>query len=362
MRAIKNVSTRSAEVPGPIAGAKGLFRTTIAGAGRTLADAFANLDSASNIERVARHPHRRLVGARISLPPEEGEGYWDLTQLRDEVYVVIENFSYKDPRVELIPGDGLIQLYFKLTGDLTLAVSRTEPLRLNGPGLLIYRQPHGVDLNEWTAPSARERSVAITVRPEFLVDNFFGSSLDGFRQLRGFMDATTDGFQYLQLPLSAEMHDLAHRLVKNPHSGLVGLVYTEALTMELLCCAIAGFETISNMAVERYAPREVKCLERARALLMKQLAPVPTIRQVARAAGMNETRLKQSFKMVYGETIFDFSLRCRMRHALTLLRDKREPVARVAEATGYRHQTSFATAFGRYFGLRPKDIQRSSRD
>ena len=25
-----------------------------------------------------------------------------------------------------MPGDGLLQLYFKLTGDLTLAISRTE--------------------------------------------------------------------------------------------------------------------------------------------------------------------------------------------------------------------------------------------
>src|ERR1700678_1377149 len=157
---------------------KGLFRTAIAGAGRSLSEAFANLEGAANIERISRHPHRKLFGARVLLSPEEGEGYWDLTQVGDDVYVVIENFAYKDPRVELVPGDGLVQLYFKLTGDLTLAVSRTEPLRLNHPSLLIYRQPKGIDINEWTAPSAHERCVAVTVTPEFLVDNFFGTSLE----------------------------------------------------------------------------------------------------------------------------------------------------------------------------------------
>jgi AraC-like DNA-binding protein len=340
---------------------KGLFRTAIAGAGRSLFEAFANLERASNIERVSRHPHRKLVGARISLSPEEGEGYWDLTQIGNDVYVVIENFVYKDPRVEFVPGDGLIQLYFKLTGDLTMGVSRTEPLRLNRPNLTIYRQPQGIDINEWTPPSARERCVAIIVKPEFLESTFFGTMLEGPAQLREFLSAVSGKFQYLQLPLNAQMFDLADKLVKNPHTGNLGLVFTEAVTMELLCSAIAAFDSLSGMPTEHYSPRELKCLERARDFVIKQLSPVPTIRQVARVAGMNETTLKRGFKAVFGETVFDFSVRCRMQHALTLLRDQRIPVARVAEASGYRHQTSFATAFGRHFGLRPKDVRRNLR-
>ena len=92
---------------------------------------------------------------------------------------------------------------------------------------------------------------------------------------------------------------------------------------------------------------------------MTQLAPAPTIRQVARVAGMNETTLKRGFKAVYGETVSDFSVRCRMQHALTLLRDQQVSVKRVAAACGYRHQTSFATAFGQHFGLRPSDLRKT---
>ena len=46
-----------------------------------------------------------------------------------------------------------------------------------------------------------------------------------------------------------------------------------------------------------------------------------------------------------------------MQHALALLRENQLPVARVAEAVGYSHQTSFATAFRRHFGLSPKDAR-----
>ena len=40
----------------------GLFRTILAGSGRTLADAFANLEQAPEVERLTRHPTRGLVG------------------------------------------------------------------------------------------------------------------------------------------------------------------------------------------------------------------------------------------------------------------------------------------------------------
>jgi AraC-like DNA-binding protein len=339
----------------------GLFRTALAGAGHSIIDAFANLENAPNIERIYRHLHRKLIGARVLLAPGEGEGYCDCTQIGSDGYVVIANFKYKNPRVELIPGDGLVQLYFKLTGDLTMSISRTEPLRLNRPGLLIYRHPEGIDIKEWTEPSAHERAVAITVKPEFLLSNFFGSSLEGFRELREFLSATTGKVQYIRLPLSAEMFELADKLVKNPHTGIVGLVYTEAVTLELLCSAVAGFKNISELSAEHYTPRELKCLYRARDHLLKQLAPAPTIPQVARAVGVSETTLKRGFKAVFGETPFDFSVRCRMQHALTLLRDHRTPISRVAEAAGYRHQTSFATAFRRHFGLRPKDVHRNAQ-
>jgi hypothetical protein len=71
----------------------GLFRAAIAGPGHTLSDAFANLERAPGVERFWRHPTRNLVGARVALPAHEGAGYFDLTQINDELYVVIQNFS-----------------------------------------------------------------------------------------------------------------------------------------------------------------------------------------------------------------------------------------------------------------------------
>jgi len=336
----------------------GLFRTILAGSGHSLADAFASLEQAPEVERMTRHQKRGLLGARINLPPDEGEGYWDLTRIRDDIYVVIANFTYKDPRVELVPGDGLVQFNFKLSGDMSLAVSRTEPLRWNRPSLLVWAQPMGVDISEWTAPAARERFIIISIRPEFLSEHFLTSSADAPPQLQAFLAGKREKIIYLHRPLSSQTFDVTRRLLNNPFSGALALVYTEALALELLCSAVQSFTDSSGTTYEEYTERELKCLHLARNMLMRELDPPPTITKLARSVGMAKSTLTKGFKAVFGETILDYSLGCRMRHALALMRDQCWSVAKASEAVGYAHPTSFTTAFRRHFGMRPIDVRR----
>jgi len=340
---------------GSVCGSGGLIRGRV-GPAATLADAFAVLEEDSSEVAVMRHPVRNLRGARIGLDPADGSGYYDLTRIGSELFVIVGNFAYKNPRVELVPGDGRIQFYFKLSGDLTFGVSRTEPLRLNRPSLLVYKQPTGVDLQEWTAPSALERCVAITFSPEYLTENFLTSRSGALPEL-ALPGRHAEQFKYLRLPLTASMFELASKLIENPYEGHLRLVYIEAVTLELLCAAVEGFSSLAGMPDEEYNERDLRCLHVARDLLMRQFSPPPTIRNAARAAGMNETALKHGFKAVFGETLFEFSVRCRMQHALKLLRERSMPVARIAESVGYSHQTSFATAFRRHFGMSPRDVR-----
>ena len=339
-------------------GSEGLWRTKLAGPGHGLGEVFANLERAPQVERLVRHPKRGLLGARVTLTPDEGDGYWEFTRIRDDFYVIVWNFVYKNPRFELVPGDGLIQFNFRVTGDLTLAVSSAEQLRFNRPSLLVWAQSPGVDVPEWTAPSAHERMVVISVRPDFLVDHFVTSIADMPLPLQAYVSSPSGKLNYCQLPLTAQMFDIATKVINNPFKGAVALVYTEALTLELLCAAVGSFSSLPPSPSEEYSERELKCLQAARGALMRQFAPAPTIARLARSVGTAETALTSGFKAVYGETVFDFSLRCRMQHALALLRDEHWSVDKVSEAVGYSHSTSFATAFRRHFGVRPIDVRR----
>jgi len=354
--------SRSKAIPlAPVPGetqAQGLYRTTIAGPGSSLADAFAKIEHSPHVSRVLRHAARDLLSARVTLKPSEGSGYWELTRVRDDIYFILSNFSYKDARFEFVPGDGLVQFNFKLSGDLNYGVSRPEPLRFNRPALHVWRQPKGIDMREWTAPNAYERHVSISVRPEFLIEHLLPSSTDIPARLRTFVSAPTGQIDYCQMPLTAQMVDIIAKLLDNPYSGALYLTYVEVLALELLCAAVGNFCSLPEQPTEKYSDRELRALGKARQLLLEQLAQPPTLGSLARAVGLRERALTHGFKAVYGETVFDFSLRCRMQYALSLLRDRNWSVDRASEATGYSHPTSFATAFRRYFGMRPIDFRR----
>jgi AraC-like DNA-binding protein len=301
---------------------------------------------------------RDLLSARVTLTPEEGSGYWELTRVRNDLYIILSNFTYKNPRFEFVPGDGLVQFNFNLSGDLNYGVSRPGPLRFNHPSLHVWRQPQGIDMREWTAPSAHERLVAISVRPQFLIEHLLPSSGEVPPRLQSFVSPPGGQIDFCQLPLTAQMMDITTRLIDNPYRGALYLTYVEALTLELLCAAVGNFWSLPERPTEEYSERDLRALSAARQMLVDQFAPAPTLRKIARSVGLGEKALTRGFKTVYGETVFDFSLRCRMQYALTLLRDRHWPVDRVSEATGYSHPTSFATAFRRHFGMRPIDFKR----
>lgn len=277
--------------------ASGLFRGTFAGRGRSLTETFNSIEHHTDVQRLSRHGRRNLFGARIPLGPDEGVGHWEFTRIGSGVYVVIGNLAYHSKRLEVVPGDDLVEFYFKLSGDLTMNLQGDSPLRINRPSLLVYQQPRGVDIEEWLTATAQERCVAIYLERSYLIDEFFPSKGDMPAVLESFVMNQVAQIQYRQVPLSAQMFELATRLIDNPYTGSLGLIYTEALTFELLCLALSSLEAVESVqSFERYSARDVKGLHTARRVLMTELSPPPTICQLARAVGVNETTLKKDLR------------------------------------------------------------------
>jgi hypothetical protein len=107
---------------------------------RTLADLFASLTRLGQLGAVTHHPQRSLAHVRILLPPEEGEGYWEMARIGADVYVIVSNCTYLSSQEDFSPGDGLIYFTFRISGDAVIGVGSTAPLRWNSPCLLAHRR------------------------------------------------------------------------------------------------------------------------------------------------------------------------------------------------------------------------------
>lgn len=339
---------------------KGLFRSLLAGTGHSLRDAFASLAESKRVDRIVEHPTRPILGARITLQETEGRGHWNFYRIGDELFLIVCHFTYRDPRLERLPGDGLLEFHIKLTGQLVLATRRTEPIQVEGPSLLIWCQPEGEVADEWIDSGKEEKSVTIYCSPGYIIRSLLGGAGNAPRHLRRFLLDQDGGIGWCQLPLTAGLLQAAGSLLERNAElgGPLDLAFAEAKATELLCMIIAAFDQLSGGVAEAYGAADLDRFRRAQRIISTQFNPPPTIPQVARMVGMNETKLKHGFKKLYGMTVFEFGHRCRMQHALDLLENRRLPVGLVAEQVGYQHQTTFTAAFKSYFGFRPKDARR----
>ncbi len=301
-----------------------------------------------------------MLGATVELGPHEGKGHWNFYRVNPDIFVVVADFTYIDPRLENVAGEGLLEFHIKLSGHLNFTAKRNERVEVDGPSLLVLNQPEGVDLEEWTDSNREEKSVTIYCRASYFRENILGGGADIPDVLEKFISGDSSAINYCQFPITPDVLQAASDLATadDRFEGQYWLMYVEAKTLELLSIILTAFDKLTDTADVSYSQYEIDLFDQAKAIVESEFNPVPTIRQMARRLGLNETKLKSGFKALFGMTIFEYRHKIRMHMAKDLLDEKEVQVGTVAEKVGYQHQTTFTTAFKTYFGINPKDYRK----
>lgn len=108
-------------------------------------------------------------------------------------------------------------------------------------------------------------------------------------------------------------------------------------------------------AAGRFSQADIARLERAHALMREQMDRELTVQYLCLATGLNEFKLKQGFRALYGNSPMRLLTEMRMRRAWELLETGCQ-VAQAAYRVGYRHPANFSAAFTRFHGRAPKSV------
>ena len=76
--------------------------------------------------------------------------------------------------------------------------------------------------------------------------------------------------------------------------------------------------------------------------------------ELAHEVGLNDYKLKQGFRHLFGKTVFGYLRDYRMEQAQHLLQQSNLTITQVAAQVGYRNPEAFSTAFRRTFAISPK--------
>lgn len=337
--------------------ADGFIRTLLAGPGGRLAQAFENAWTSPHTSRVEANEERGVTRFLVDRNLPNALGRYELFAIRDQIRVVIEDLQNSGPRLERAPGENLISFRIQLAGEFMAGIGGSSPVHFHCPHLGARFQPRGTSLRLYFPPTPLARSVTIFCSPQLLLGNLVTERETLPPQALRLLTASAPDFSYCRLTVTAEIIECASALLHNPIDGLLRLPYAEAKTLELLTLCVAAFGRLEEAAVQQFSEPDVGRFHKAREILSSKFSPPPTIASLARELAINETKLKSGFKALFGYTVFEYGHECRMQHALHLLRDKRIRISKVAEAVGYRHQGTFASAFKAHFGIRPKDVR-----
>lgn len=156
-----------------------------------------------------------------------------------------------------------------------------------------------------------------------------------------------------------EMHIALQQILNCPYQGWTRQYYLESKALELLILWLTQASKLDKTPkICSLSSSDIDCLYRAKDLLTCNLRQPPSLLELARQVGLNDRKLKQGFRQVFGTTVFGYLHDRRMQQAQQLLIAGQMNVKETARLVGYASQSSFNAAFKKTFGVNPKALQR----
>jgi len=131
-------------------------------------------------------------------------------------------------------------------------------------------------------------------------------------------------------------------------------LYYQAKTLEILSLYFSTRKPNTESCPFLNDEEAVRKIKHAKEHLLRQMENPPTLKELAKLAGLNEYQLKVGFKEIYGNTVYGYLLDHKLDHSRALLDKGKYQVNQVAYEVGYTNPSHFIAAFRKKFGVTPK--------
>jgi len=158
-----------------------------------------------------------------------------------------------------------------------------------------------------------------------------------------------------EVSVSAKIYSVIQDIKNCKYERLSRRIYLESKILELLAESIHSIE--NDQAPFSLLPSDVERIKYAGQLIRENIANPLTIIELARKAGINQTKLKTGFKVVFGNTVFGYLQEIRMHEAKRYLLDSDLTLQQITQLSGYTSLSNFSIAFKRIFGYPPTKLR-----
>ncbi len=189
----------------------------------------------------------------------------------------------------------------------------------------------------------------------------FGHS---FREVSaGFGEALDQGRPFLMWqqskPISSRLHLIIEEIINCNYEGGIKKAYLESKINEILTMFFDGLKNKKTPREQELTKDDYSRILHAECLVKKNLKDPPTISELSQLTGINQFKLKQHFKLVFGMPIFSYLTELRMAKAKKLIVEDGFTVAEAAYEIGYKNPQHFTAAFKRRYHYLPSALKKA---
>ena len=263
--------------------------------------------------------------------------------------IKIENNSTEILMFESEVDDSFIQIHFCLKGNgqLQYGPHYRRDVRFQ-KSLLLYNPNQNLPIN-----------LSLEVNGKYLIllvqINLFHSFFSKLSEIIHFLNIKNRGKKYyLDKDLSPSEILVLNQIFDNQkHNGMQDL-YLRAKVYEALSFYFEEGKKDSQSCPFLNDEANVEKIKMAKQIVINNMSEPPSLKEISTEIGLSVSKLKEGFKHIYGESVFNFLFDYKMEFARKQLLSRKFNVSEVSQQVGYSTSSHFIAAFRKKYGTTPK--------
>lgn len=293
----------------------------------------------------------------LVVQPPMGTGVFKAISLFDELQVLLVDFTFNQPLLTIRErsDDRYFVLHFDdvfITDTATVKVD-DELLQKSNTRHAVARLTSNLFENTEELPAhLHVKSIKVLFNEKWL-KKYMGMDADA-DVLQRYLSLKTESFDIEQL--DPEYLELMDQLWNAPKNDPLQNIFLQNRVTLLIERFFTRLYNKMNLLQGKFdlSSNVIQSLIKVEHLLIHDFSKLPpTIDEFSRIVSMSSTKLKKSFKSMFGDSIYSYYQKQRLQKANELLLSGKYNVKQAAEAIGYNNVSNFTVAYKKHFNKIP---------
>lgn len=295
------------------------------------------------------------------LPKAHQEILWEEYQIRPGIKLIVQELPAMNKAVgfRFATKAAPVEFMYCLSGYTELTVQHRAKRSLQvstiGGDFTVSYLPESTGTST-TKSGIPLRAAGVQIHPETLCNLAEESGQSVYPQLYEQIKSENVAPFFEAAPLPLPLQITVQQIVECPLKGAMRKMFLEYKALELLYTQLSLLDS-AVLKTKAIADFEIQAAMKAHTILMQDIISPPSLTALARQVGLTHARLNRIFKALFNTTVFGLLRQARLDCARRLLEDGRKNVAEIAYECGFSSPSHLSYAFGRRFGLQPKQYQ-----